>query len=445
MEIIVKKDILDELQAKGLCLNREEADKFLQTVITEIAEGIGAGNKIVIDSFGSFWGERQDKEIEITGAMIASNKLNLDKNKLQKMVATLFHFIKDMLLRGHEVHLLDFASFRIEEKKALLAKLASGQRNLMPARKVLLFTPEEKLLELTDSSLVNFAASEEFHKLIARLKSSCIVLVVPMRDFFVKTFAYHFEKNGWKVHTLQSVEEAKQIMDGGNIFLLIVDSQVENYQSLCEQAKCGKNSGFIPLVVMYPKGTDAKKLQGFRICGDESLIQPFEIKQLIALAESVLRKTAEEKTIFKQEVMFQLQTGDQYIEKTIELCNRLFNASGLDEEGQLSMAAGFREALTNAAQHGNKHRRDKMLEVLYLLDKEKITVAVTDSGSGFDWQKYMRTGESADPVNKARQSHKEGKLGGLGIMLMLRCVDKVEYNSVGNSITLTKYIMQTKS
>lgn len=444
MEIIVKKDILDELQAKGLCLNRDDADKFLQAVITEIAEEVGAGNKITVENFGCFTGDRQDKEVQIVEVMSSKNVLPIDKGKLAKTVDTLFHFIKDMLLRGHEVQLLGFASFRIEEKKAHLAKTASGQRNMVPARKVLIFAPEEKLLERADIAALHFTAVEEFQKQISRLKSSNIILVVPMRDFFVKTFEYHFEKAGWKVHTLQSVEEAKQIVNGGNTHLVIVDSQVENYHSLCEQIKCGKNNDSIPLVVMYPKGTDLKNPQAFRICGDESLIQPFEIKQLIALAESVLRKSAEEESIFKQEVMLQLQTVDQQIEKTIELCNRLFNASGLDEEEQISMAAGFREALTNAAQHGNKHRRDKMLEVMYLLDTEKITVAVTDSGSGFDWQKYLRVSEVADPVNKARQSHKEGKLGGLGIMLMMRCVDKVEYNSVGNVITLTKYVNKKK-
>jgi anti-sigma regulatory factor (Ser/Thr protein kinase) len=113
--------------------------------------------------------------------------------------------------------------------------------------------------------------------------------------------------------------------------------------------------------------------------------------------------------------------------------------SGLVEEEQVSLGAAFRETLANAAQHGNKHRRDKLLEVLYLLDKEKIIITITDSGFGFDWQKYVNINKGGNAIGRARQSQKEGRLGGLGIMLIMRCVDKLEYNDTGNVATLTKY------
>ena len=40
----------------------------------------------------------------------------------------------------------------------------------------------------------------------------------------------------------------------------------------------------------------------------------------------------------------------------------------------------------------------------------------------------------------ARERHEQGRPGGLGIMLMLRCVDRIEYNDIGNQITLTKML-----
>ena len=38
----------------------------------------------------------------------------------------------------------------------------------------------------------------------------------------------------------------------------------------------------------------------------------------------------------------------------------------------------------------------------------------------------------------ARERYLAGGMGGLGIMLMIRCVDLVEYNDKGNRIILTK-------
>lgn len=446
MEIIVKRDILDELQAKGLCINPGVADKFFQIMLKELVEGIREHKKVTLQGLGTFSANTgPNKNIKTIPSeeflTQISESLPVEKTKGRRIVETFVHFIKEMVIKGYEVQLLDFAHVKIEEKKPYVLKTPrKGQSSVVPAKKVLVFEPEKKLCEQVGVQELTFEPEEDFKKYIAHLKSSSLLLLVPTRDFFIEAFEYHFTKAGWNIHTVQNVEEAKSHILKGQVYLVILDSQIPNYQILCEMIKCNKETSFIPMVIMYPKGTDLKKTTDFRICGDEHLLQPFEIKQLIALAESVLAKTMDEKSLFKQELMFQFLTVDKYIDKANEICGKLFGISGLSEDDQISMSAAFREALANAAQHGNKHRRDKMLEVLYLLDKEKIIVSVTDKGFGFDWRKFLTAGKKGDPVGRARQSHREGKLGGLGIMLMLRCVDKLEYNDTGNEVTLTKYI-----
>ena len=74
-----------------------------------------------------------------------------------------------------------------------------------------------------------------------------------------------------------------------------------------------------------------------------------------------------------------------------------------------------------------------------LLDKEKITVTVEDEGEGFDHAAYRsKLGDNA-PVSAARQRHADGGVGGLGIYLMDRCADRLDYNDVGSRVTITKY------
>ena len=48
-------------------------------------------------------------------------------------------------------------------------------------------------------------------------------------------------------------------------------------------------------------------------------------------------------------------------------------------------------------------------------------------------------------VDAARSRIDQGRVGGLGIKLMLRCTDRLEYNDVGNMITLTKFHRTDKS
>ena len=75
---------------------------------------------------------------------------------------------------------------------------------------------------------------------------------------------------------------------------------------------------------------------------------------------------------------------------------------------------------------------------MYLVDQSKVTVTVEDEGEGFDTELYLTRGVEGDAVAVARERHQAGRVGGLGIMLMLKCVDNLEYNYAGNLVKLTK-------
>ena len=65
---------------------------------------------------------------------------------------------------------------------------------------------------------------------------------------------------------------------------------------------------------------------------------------------------------------------------------------------------------------------------------------VSDEGSGFDHEQYLLRATTKDVVTSARERHEQGRMGGLGIMLMQKCTDRLEYNDIGNTVTLTKYL-----
>ena len=94
--------------------------------------------------------------------------------------------------------------------------------------------------------------------------------------------------------------------------------------------------------------------------------------------------------------------------------------------------------MRNAEIHGCAEDPERSIDVEMLLDHEKITVTVEDGGEGFDHNAYREQLEDSAPVSVARQRHSTGGIGGLGIYLMDRCADRLEYNDRGNRVTITK-------
>ena len=188
---------------------------------------------------------------------------------------------------------------------------------------------------------------------------------------------------------------------------------------------------------MLPSGKEKEWFKTFRFLGNEQLTQPFEVKDMLEMGERELERSTEEQAVFEQEVYFRFPTEDRWIDRANEIAARLFSDSGLNESQQVQACTAFREGISNAAQHGNRHRRDRYVDVEYYLDAKRLTIVVSDQGKGFDWRVYVSPTEGA--VDRVRDRRAAGKLGGLGIMLMTKCVDKVEYNDEGNRLTLTKF------
>ena len=93
---------------------------------------------------------------------------------------------------------------------------------------------------------------------------------------------------------------------------------------------------------------------------------------------------------------------------------------------RLNFRVGLTEALANAMLYGNCRDPRKRVRVEARLTPTEIIVQVTDEGSGFDPAKVL---DPTLPVNRTRP-------GGRGIYLIRKLMDRVEFNELGNSITM---------
>ncbi len=139
-----------------------------------------------------------------------------------------------------------------------------------------------------------------------------------------------------------------------------------------------------------------------------------------------------------KDVQFLLPSVEETAEKVYALAKEMFKQSALSDDEADSLHTALREAVGNAIRHGNKHESLKTVDLRCFRDDDKVVCAVRDEGPGFDYKKALEKGKKGDAISAARERYMAGGLGGLGIMLMIRCVDLVEYNEQGNQIILTK-------
>ena len=154
-----------------------------------------------------------------------------------------------------------------------------------------------------------------------------------------------------------------------------------------------------------------------------------------------MRRGPQDRENCLQEVRYEFRSTQERVEKASELAFKLLSQSGLDVTALDGLFAAFKEALDNAVRHGNGKSPDKQVEIIYLLERDRVSIQITDEGTGFDYEFYLAWTMTAHALEEAkRKIVKEGKKGGLGILLMRRCTDKLEYRGAGNVVCLVKKI-----
>ncbi|MEX0794587.1 MAG: ATP-binding protein [Pirellulaceae bacterium] len=104
------------------------------------------------------------------------------------------------------------------------------------------------------------------------------------------------------------------------------------------------------------------------------------------------------------------------------------------EQAEWSMADSFaihlaaEEAIVNAIKHGNKHDPEKSVEVEFKVGPKRVSMEITDEGSGFDPKAVP------DPTLDENLDVPSGR----GVMLIKAYMTEVRYNERGNSVFMEK-------
>ena len=115
------------------------------------------------------------------------------------------------------------------------------------------------------------------------------ILVVDDEKLLVKGIRFNLENEGYEVITGCDGMEAVELAGSENPDLIVLDLMMPRLDGL---EACGKIREFsdVPIIMLTAKADDMDKLLGFEHGADDYLTKPFEIIELLARVESVLRR-----------------------------------------------------------------------------------------------------------------------------------------------------------
>jgi serine/threonine-protein kinase RsbW len=123
-----------------------------------------------------------------------------------------------------------------------------------------------------------------------------------------------------------------------------------------------------------------------------------------------------------------------------EFVGEAARAFGFSEEDAANIVLAVDEACTNIIKHAYQYATDKEIEVSIHQNNLSFEISIFDNGRSFDPSKIRQ------PDLKEHLGHH--KRGGLGIYLMKKLMDKVEYkfqNGKRNEVRLIKYLSRAST
>ncbi|HYB61449.1 MAG TPA: ATP-binding protein [Methylomirabilota bacterium] len=124
----------------------------------------------------------------------------------------------------------------------------------------------------------------------------------------------------------------------------------------------------------------------------------------------------------KQRIEVTLETLLESVQLAEDICLRIAEEAGFDEDDRFKIGMSVREGVINAVNYGNGKQREKKVHLTFELGPEKLEIHVLDQGIGFD------LGAVPDPLADENLLRSSGR----GIFLMRSFMDEFDVRRGGN-------------
>jgi len=246
-----------------------------------------------------------------------------------------------------------------------------------------------------------------------------------------------FMARGLEVVAIETEEELEAGLDADAAFA-VVDEAVPFAVDFIVKVKAtvdGPARDRAPvLVVGGPTGPAIR-------CVPDTFVEQATAEQLAAMAAEIVKRRARQRRLFDQEAVLKVPTTADLVDKAGDLLEELVGAAGYAEEDAVKLSTTFREALGNAAEHGNKNDPTRTVHINFLRTHDRVALAITDEGPGFDTSSFLARADEVSALEHTRSRREtEFRPGGLGVFIMKETCDAITFNEAGNTIYLMKYL-----
>ena len=350
-------------------------------------------------------------------------KAGVDDQTAAHVIGCFLAVCKEGLLSGERIDLGGLMDLGVVVEPARIRRDQTGRfSEIAPAR-----------------SRLDVSIGGELRDRLAGQRTAAILLAMPRKDKFGEILSEHFSKLGWQVQRAESLDKCHELVQGARPYLLVCDHNLEARQDLVRQIKTGWSTNPVPVVTLHKRLEDLKHPDSLSVLGDLAVFEPISVHPFLRAMDQVLAQSSEESAVFERQIHYRLPVVEDEIVKGFALGEGFFRDAGFSGDALVALSTAFREAVRNAEVHGSASNPKKSIDIEMLLDREKLTVSVEDEGNGFDHRSYRDRLGAGGGLSVARERHAAGGVGGLGIYLMNRCTDRLEYNDRGSRVTLTKY------
>ncbi len=243
---------------------------------------------------------------------------------------------------------------------------------------------------------------------------------------------------GYDVSAGTSFEEVLSLSrrKPGEFAFVMVAPSVDDatYARLAHTVKLSAGSGALPILLGRADLSSLSKPTTPQIMPDATFSS---IPAAVELVKAEADRWREEKR-HGRHVIFRGSSDPDSVQRLRNMLEAFYHGAFADKREAYRTLAAFREAIDNGARHGNHESPEKFLTVTLAQDEERITLDVKDEGAGFDFSEFVEAGRTKHAADKVREHVSLGKAGGLGIRLMMDCLDEVRFGDEGTRLTLVK-------
>ncbi len=276
---------------------------------------------------------------------------------------------------------------------------------------------------------------------IPGIKRAKVLVITPVKSRFTRILRLRFSSLNGDYHLVHDIRDALERYEELSPDLVVVDDRSDPKGDFVNRIKIQKKRSLTSIIKMYPRRADLDASLDFKIWENDYLVEPFEVLELFTLTEAELVRVPKDKKVFQQQVHFEFKMAQDNLEKACKLCDLVIHESIMAQEDAAAFYAAVKEGLDNSVIHGNHSESSRSIDVNILVDKKKLIVLIEDQGGGFDYEYYLSRIDDKEAFEKAKKHILEnGERGGLGILLMRKCSDRIEYSGCGNILRLEKHL-----